>query len=830
MDLRRPPTWLALSVLLLASACGDETSEQTPTTPPATGGGGGTGGAGGAEGGGGAGGGGSGPAPGAAFDRFCRGAAWDAALGDGAPGKLEGEYVGMFVEPPASGSLETMKVIPEHPFWAKTIRVAYGGAAGGPTRLRLMTTFGRSYPGGWPDIETPEANLITPVEIEVPEDPDQESWIEIDIAAQGAFLEPTQHYVIVNEQLGTAPLVAVESLTGGESSRAMLHVPKQFEPYGLDGNFRMEIRGQYFCSWSEAERYFGLRDDAAFADEPAGDVSVTDLDGDHHDDLVLQAPGPKAFLGDGKGSFAEPVADPFDELGQASLLVFADIDNDGDRDAFAMSYVTMDGDGDHYGVLDGDCNDTDAAVHPGAKEAPNGYDDDCDGVADDGTDTKDADGDGTSIAQGDCDDTRADVFPKAPELHDARDNDCDGQTDEDFVNHIALNDGKGHFAVVPGAGVETIDPSTTAGFGDADGDGILDLYWGNWLVHYPDFPAVQDRYVVGKGDGTFVDATEAAGLIVDPVRPCYGLVWNDYDNDGLQDIFVGNYQLSDNYLWQNQGDGTFVDVAAKVHVDHDDIPTKGGSKYPGGHSYGGTFGDVGFDGDVDFFLANLSHPRTQPWADPSQFFINGGPPDYVFENKRAELGIIYDEGDINSAFVDYDNDTDLDLMVASVYPTHYPKLYRNDGTAGYVDVTYEAGISVESAGRFAWIDVDEDGDLDLVVPGPHGPPYVRLYENRVGQDKAWVEIELRGKSTNRDAVGARLSLTAGGITQLREVKAGEAHRLQHTHLVHFGLGDAAKIDAASVRWTGGGTEKVSGLAPGSRYLVVEGSGKAAALD
>jgi hypothetical protein len=686
-----------------------------------------------------------------------------------------------------------------------------------------MTTFGRSYPGGWPDIDSPEANLMAPVDVAVAPDPDPESWIEIDVSAAGVFLEPTQHYVIVLEHLGEDPKLAVESVAAGEASRAMMHLPGAFEPYGLDGNFRLALQGSYFCSWTEAERWFGLSADAAFSAEPSGRVAVADLDGDGHDDVLVSGPGAHLYFGDGAGKFTPAGFDPFAGTIPASFYIFADVDNDGDRDAFAGMNVGANADGDAYSLAKGDCNDADPAVHPGAKETVNGYDDDCDGVADDGTDTSDADADLYSIADGDCDDTRDDVYPGAPELWDSRDNDCDLAVDEIFVNRILLNDGAAHFTAVEAAGVETIDPTTEAAFGDGNGDGALDLYWGNWLEHYPDFPAVQDRYVTGKGDGTFVDATEAAGLIVKPVRPCYGVTWNDYNDDGRQDIYVSNYQLSDNYLWQNQGDGTFVNVAKEAHVDHDDIPSSQ-PQYPGGHSYGPSFGDIDLDGDWDFFLANLSHPRTQPWADPSQLYLSSGAPDYVFTDHREQWGVIYDEGDVNSALADYDNDTDLDLVVVSVYPTHYTRLYRNDGDR-FVDVTYESGTATHQAGYAVWSDVDEDGDLDLLVVTGWGPPYARLLENRVGQDHAWVDLDLEGTKSNRDALGARVTLLADGLTQMRDVQGATANLLQHSRRVHFGLGHSTSIDSVTVRWVGGATEAIKGIAPGGRYHVVEGSGK-----
>ncbi len=761
--------------------------------------------------------------PGAAFDRFCAGEVWDAELTPAVEGELSGEYLGIIAEPLPEGTLDSMKIVPEHPFHVRSIRIGLGGDPG-TVRVRLMTTFGRSYPGGWPDYTAASANLVPPIDVEVTA-PDPEVPVEIDLAAQGVFLEPTQHYVVVVEHLGAGPQVAIESVMMGEPSRALIHVPGEDVPYGLDGNFRMELVGNHFCTWTEAERWFGEHTDAPFSTEVSSYVQVVDLDGDGHDDVIVQAPGPKAFFGDGTGSFVAAGVDPFADVPLANLVMFADVDGDGDRDAFAGHYVGANNDGDTYTLAEGDCNDADPAVRPGAAEVTNGYDDDCDGIADDGTDTSDADGDGTAIVAGDCDDTRPEVVPGGAELLDGLDNDCDGEVDEDYVDKILLNDGFGGFTPLSASGVEGIDPTTTATFADADGDGNLDLYWGNWLEHYPDFAAVPDRFATGVGDGTFVDRSLDAGVLVMPERPCYGAGFWDYNDDGLPDLYVGNYQLSDNNLFENQGDGTFADVAAAKNFDHDGIESEF-PQYPGGHSYGAAFGDVDNDGDIDAFVSNLSHPRTQPWADPSQFYFNQGGPDYTFVDRRAELGVIYDEGDVNAAFADWDNDGDLDLAVAALYPTHYAKLYRNDGPDGFVDVTYEAGIEVHLAVGLAFSDVDKDGDLDLFAAEGIGPDFVHFYENRIGQDNGWIELELEGTVSNRDAIGARVTVVAGGVTRIRDVEAGGGHHLQHSHVVHFGLGSADSIDSVSVRWPNGTVESISGADAGARWRVVEGDGVA----
>ena len=383
--------------------------------------------------------------------------------------------------------------------------------------------------------------------------------------------------------------------------------------------------------------------------------------------------------------------------------------------------------------------------------------------------------------------------------------------------------GSGAFTSVP-SGLEVREPTTAAGFGDGNGDGFLDVYFSNWLALYPYDTAVQDRYYEGVGDGTFTDAREAAGLVLETADSPYGLNWNDYDDDGDFDIFVATYHLFDDHLWQNQGDGTFLDVAATAGVAHDTIPAES-SRYPGGHGYGGEWADVDLDGDMDLFVANLSHPRTAPWADPSLLWLNSGAPDYTFTDAREAWGLAYDEGDVNAQFADFDNDMDVDLAVASLYSTHYARVYRNDG-GGFTDVTYQMGVTVEDAVSAIWFDGNEDGRPDLLIGDRFSAPYLHLYENTVENGNHWIELDLEGVSGNRDAVGARISLTAGGVTQLREVWDGNGcGNTQRPRRVHFGLGPNTTIDALTVRWPQGTTETITGANADSIGRIVEGSGR-----
>ena len=758
-------------------------------------------------------------APGAEFDRFCGDSDWETDAEEAVVEELNGNWNGSWLNADA-GTLFTMKVIPPHPFQVTGLRIGLAGQDG-PIKLRLVRAFGRTYP----DLDRDDADLITPLELTA-DITAADALIELPIADPGVFLEPTQHYVIVLEQQEGGPGPTTETIPDGEHSRALLFLPGDINAYGINGNFRLALTGRSFCRWDEGERLFGEVADAPWSALASARIGVLDANGDGHEDILGVAGGPVIYPGDGTGSFAAPVADAFPaQAASAAIAIFADLDADGDQDAFAGPYVGEDDDGDGWTKAEGDCDDTNVDISPRDTEEPgNGRDDDCDGIADDGLDEGDADGDGWTILAGDCDDTCDSIYPDAPEVQNDRDDDCDLSVDEDFVKMVLLNDGTGHFSVLPDSGLEVLDQSTAAGFGDGNGDGNLDIYWGNWLVHYPDDPAVQGRYFEGNGDGTFVDARDRAGLTLPTPWSCYGVLWNDYNDDGAPDIYVGNYHLYDNQLWQNQGDGTFVDVAPEVGLDHDDIPSDY-PQYPGGHTYGGDFGDVDNDGDVDAYICNLAHPRTMPWSDPSMFELNTGAPDFIFEDHKAEAGFIYDEGDVNATFADYDNDMDLDLAIASLYTGHYSRLYRNEGDGTFTDVTYEANVAVHDAVSVVWADVDEDGDLDLLQADRAGAPYMHLHLNRVGQDNHWIELDLVGTGGNRDAIGARVDLVAGGVTQRRDVRVtGGQGTNQTTRIVHFGLGGNTAIDTLTVRWPWGEAETITGLAPDHRYRVVQGSG------
>ncbi len=403
--------------------------------------------------------------------------------------------------------------------------------------------------------------------------------------------------------------------------------------------------------------------------------------------------------------------------------------------------------------------------------------------------------------------------------------------DYPFTSTIWLNDGGGHFTLRADAGVEAA-PSAAANavFADFNGDAIVDLYVGMGGTT----ASLTDRLYRGLGDGSFEDVSGA--LQVNEQRPSNGTVACDFDDDRLLDVFVSTYSVSTsgghNMLWQNQGGGLFSNVAAERGfayqitgnswlastghgVDAEPNPPLG--VYRGSNGFGLDCGDLDNDGDLDILLATISHPvdsdYDRKWSDPSQLLINSGAAGgYAFTNQWMIRGLPFNEGDVDGALIDFDNDGQLDISLSreSKYEGGYTSedqkswfgLMHQDDPGSFTSLGVASGINdpdellarMKGAQNHAWSDVDHDGDLDLLVGGRDqggGRPNF-LFRNDIGQDNRWLAVQIvgDGQAVDRDGFGTRVTLRAGEQLRTREKKSSRGtYNSEDTRVLHFGLGD-----------------------------------------
>ena len=430
----------------------------------------------------------------------------------------------------------------------------------------------------------------------------------------------------------------------------------------------------------------------------------------------------------------------------------------------------------------------------------------------------------------------------------AGDYDNDGRTDLYVTclgpNRLYRNQGDGTFAdVTAKAGVSDPRWSTGAAFVDYDNDGRLDLFVANYVSfdfnNLPEFgrdktcqykgvavqcgprglPGAGDSLFRNNGDGTFADVSKKAG-VADP-QGFYGLgvVCSDFDEDGLTDIFVAN-DSTPNFLYKNNGDGTFKDVGFVSGTAVNENGSEQGSM-------GVAVGDYDHDGKFDIFVTNFADEYNTLYKGAARLNFS----DVSYAAKLAEVALpLVGWG---TEFFDYDNDGWVDLFVANghVYPQleNYKQrklLHRNnrDGTFTETAAMVGAPLAEKRAARgTAFGDIDNDGDVDLVVGDLDGPPQVLRNDGGSAAGGA-VLVRLVGVKSNRDAVGARVKISAGDLVQIDEVRSGASY-ISHSDLrLHFGLGARTKIDSIEVRWPGGAVDRIAG-APVNKILTVkEGQG------
>jgi len=345
------------------------------------------------------------------------------------------------------------------------------------------------------------------------------------------------------------------------------------------------------------------------------------------------------------------------------------------------------------------------------------------------------------------------------------------------------------------AGKVTNDYSTEgAAWGDANNDGYLDIYlanYENWSEHsyYP------DAFYLCKKGKTFDEVLNDVGMVppFNEDRAGRGVNWGDFDNDDDLDIYVSNYRLQENFLWKNNGDGAFTNVAALLGVAGDEVDGWWG------HTIGSSWGDYDNDGDLDLITANLAHPRYIEFSNKTRLYENLGPPEWRFIDRRYEAGIKFEETHSDPAWGDIDKDGDLDLYITCVYEGRKSFLYENLGDGRFKDITFLSGTRVFNGWGCAFSDFDNDGDLDLFVGSGSG---VHLFENR-GNENNYLEVKVFGTSSNSSGIGARVKVNQGGKTQIREVQGGKGTTSQNSFVQFFGFGNDTTPVNVEVRFLSG---------------------------
>jgi hypothetical protein len=408
---------------------------------------------------------------------------------------------------------------------------------------------------------------------------------------------------------------------------------------------------------------------------------------------------------------------------------------------------------------------------------------------------------------------------------------CDGP------NELWHNQG-GRFVEI-GVASGTADPawSTSASFFDVDGDGLLDLYIGNYLDYppatrrpcrtsagIPDYcgplthPPAPDRLLRNLGGVRFADISAFSGIAASAHAPALGAVAADYNGDGRQDLYIANDALP-NHLWINQGDGRFADQALLAGVA---VNTDGQAE----GSMGVDAGDYDGDGDDDLFMVHLADEKATLYA------ASGAG---VFEDRSLASGLAAltrGHTGFGTAWIDVDHDGWLDLLIvngrvrmdakSAVGDEAFPYaqkmlLLRNQGSGQFADVSTRGGpaFALERVGRgAAFGDLDNDGDVDVVVNNANAAPFVLI--NQIGQDQGWLGVDLR--EYGRSAHGARAGLAlSDGRVLWRRVRVDGSYASANDSRIQFGYPAELRPEGLTVVWADGSRSELSAprLRPGS---------------
>ena len=432
--------------------------------------------------------------------------------------------------------------------------------------------------------------------------------------------------------------------------------------------------------------------------------------------------------------------------------------------------------------------------------------------------------------------------------------DVDNDGDEDVYvanldgDRLYRNRGDGTFENVTAAGAGVHGWSSSAAFLDYDRDGFLDLFVVRYVTYRPDnrcydkagrheycgptaFPGIHDVLLRNRGDGTFEDVTEAAGIQA-IAHAGLGLVVRDFDGDGWPDVYVAN-DADPNELWLNRQDGTFTEEGLLLGAS---LNAQGQAEA----GMGVLAEDLDGDLAVDLFMTHLGN-------ESNTFYRNLGG-DTGFADATAASGL----GSTSTLFTGFgiaafDADLDGDLEVAAANGRVYrevvlepadleppwdayaePNLFYLNTSGGQFRLAQAEGRTFTSTKEvtrgLALGDLDEDGDLDLVVTNAQGP--ARIFRNEAPRAGTWLIVDAWDPRLQRRALGAEIRITAGSHSWLRTLDGASGYQSASDPRAHFGLGPTAQVDSIEVRWPDGRREVFQGIETNQALRLERGRGVA----
>ncbi|MBV6458308.1 MAG: hypothetical protein HONBIEJF_01435 [Fimbriimonadaceae bacterium] len=341
--------------------------------------------------------------------------------------------------------------------------------------------------------------------------------------------------------------------------------------------------------------------------------------------------------------------------------------------------------------------------------------------------------------------------------------------------------------------------SRGACWADLDADAFVDLFVGgfeDWerQITYPSF------ILKNQSGKSFQLVWQESKYRTRGVTAC------DFDRDGLAEVYVSNYRLQPNQLWNRSKAGVMRDLAP----DRNAVATSEG--FSGGHSIGAAWGDFDGDGEIDLFAGNFAHVDDRGDQPKSRFLHNKGAKGGCRFDDKGTCGVWYQESYASPAAGDADNDGDLDLFFTTVYGTasfnrpNYPVLFQNEGAFKFTDATEGSGLEkLPPTYQAAFADLRNDGRLCLATAGS-------LFASK-SPAKHWLGVRLEGdgKKVNRSAIGAQVRIKVGSRVVTRQVEAGTGEGNQNDLRLHVGLGDNVGPVDLDILWPGGFRQTVKSV-------------------